>query len=143
MKEGEFELGLSEPSFGVDSFNKAKYKNETEAIANSILAVLFGKPGFFPSMPELGLNIQQLIYSFWDEIDEDMLKAEIATQCSSFKEYIDDGSLDVVKSSYMSKPLLIIVIPVQIKYTKANLALGISTDNNGKTQYNYVYEEGQ
>ena len=47
-------MDLIEPSFGVDSFNKAKYKNETEAIANSILAVLFGKPGYFPSMPELG-----------------------------------------------------------------------------------------
>lgn len=134
-------MDLIEPSFGVDSFNKAKYKNETEAIANSILAVLFGKPGYFPSMPELGLDIQNLIYSFWDEIDEDMLKAEIITQCSSFKEYVDDGSLDVIKSTYMSKPLLIIVIPVQVKYTKANLALGISTDKNGNTQYNYVFEE--
>lgn len=130
-----------EPSFGVNSFNQAKYKNETETVANSILALLFGKPGFFPSMPNLGINIQKTIYMFWDDIDTNMLKAEISAQCNAFQVYIDDGSLDVIKSSYKGQPLLLIQIPVQIKTTKETLAIGITQDANGNTKYNYVFEE--
>lgn len=130
-----------EPSFGINSFNQAKYKNETESVANAILALLFGKPGFFPSMPNLGINIQETLYMFWDEVDPDMIKAQIVAQCSEFKQYIDDGSLDVVKSSYQNKPLLLITIPVQIKNIKQTLAIGITQNENGEVKYNYVFDE--
>lgn len=132
-----------EPSFGVNTFNQAKFKNETQAVANDILALLFGKPGYFPSMPDLGINIQDTVYMFWDDIDETALKALIASQCEEFSEYINDGSLDVIKSSYNNQPLLLIVIPVQIQYKKENLAIGITTDENGNFQYNYVYQEDE
>lgn len=132
-----------EPSFGVDTFNEAKFKNETQTVATDILALLFGKPGYFPSMPELGINIQETLYMFWDELDETALKAQIAAQCEEFSEYIDDGSLDVIKSSYNDQPLLLIVIPVQIQYTKENLAIGVTTDENGNIIYNYVYQENE
>ena len=132
-----------EPSFGVDTFNEAKFKNETQTVATDILALLFGKPGYFPSMPELGINIQETLYMFWDELDETALKAQIAAQCEEFSEYIDDGSLDVIKSSYNDQPLLLIVIPVQIQYKKENLAIGVTTDENGNIIYNYVYQENE
>ena len=130
-----------EPCFGVNAFQKAKYKNETETIANAFLSLLFGRPGYFPSMPDLGINIQNTIYMFWDEIDTDMIKAQIITQCNVFKEFVDDGSLDVIKSSYNKQPLLLVVVPVQIKNTKETLAIGITQDENGNTEYNYVFEE--
>lgn len=130
-----------EPSFGTNSFNQAKYKNETETVANSILALLFGKPGFFPSMPELGIDIQKTIYMFWDEIDTDVLKAQIVAQCSEFKSYVNDGSLDIVKSIYNNQPLLLVVIPVQVLTVRENLIIGITQDSNGNTSYNYVFEE--
>lgn len=129
-----------EPSFGLNNFNQAKYKNETETIANSIINLLFGRPGYFPSMPNLGINIQNTLYMFWDEIDELVIKAQIASQCSAFREYIDDGSLDVVKSSYNGEPLLLVVIPVQIKNQKETLAIGIKQNPNGEITYNYVFD---
>lgn len=130
-----------EPSFGVNSFNQAKYKNETETIANAVLNLLFGKPGYFPSMPNLGLNIQNTIYMFWDEIDPEMIKAQIISQCSVFKEYIDNESLDVVKSSYNNQPLLLIVVPLKILNGKTSLAIGITQTATGESVYNYVFEE--
>lgn len=130
-----------EPSFGVNSFNQAKYKNETETVANAILGLLFGKPGYFPSMPSLGLDIQSTLYMFWDEVNTDVIKARIMSQCSAFKEYIDDGSLDVIKSSYNGKPLLLIVIPVQIRDTRESLAIGIRENENGSVTYNYVFDQ--
>lgn len=132
-----------EPSFGVNSFQKAKYKNETETIANAFLSLLFGRPGYFPSMPDLGIDIQSTLYMFWDEIDPNAIKAQIVAQCSAFKEFVDDGSLDVVKSSYNKKPLLLIIVPVQVKNTKETLAIGITQDENGNCEYNYVFEEAE
>jgi hypothetical protein len=130
-----------EPSFGMNAFNKAKYKNETETIANSILSLLFGRPGYFPSMPNLGIDIQSLLYSFWDEIDTEVIKMQIVSQCTAFREYIDDGSLDVIKSSYAGQPLLLIVIPVQTKNGRESLSIGITQDANGNAVYNYVFDE--
>lgn len=128
-----------EPNFGLDNFGKAKYLNETEALANSILNLLFGKPGFFPSMPDLGINIQSILYSFWDEVNVDQLKAEIITQCQSFSQYIKTGELDVIKTYNNSQPLLLIVLPTKILDGKQNLSVGITQDKNGNIAYNYVY----
>ena len=130
-----------EPCFGTNSFNKAKYKNETETVATSIINLLLGKPGYFPSMPNLGIHIQDLIYQFWDEIDENVIKAKIASQCSAFSEYVDTGELDVIKSSYNGEPLLLVTIPVQIKNSKERLSIGITQNANGETIYNYVFED--
>ena len=128
-----------EPNFGLDDFGRAKYLNETEALANSILNLLFGKPGFFPSMPDLGINIQSILYSFWDEVNVDQLKAEIVTQCQSFSQYIKTGELDVIKTYNNSPPLLSIVLPPKTLDGKQNLSVGITQAKNGNIAYNYVY----
>ena len=130
-----------EPSFGINSFNRAKYKNESETIANAFLNLLFGKPGYFPSMPNLGLDIQSKLYSFWDELDTDVLKASIVSQCTAFKEYINDNSLDIIKSSYNNQPLLLIVIPIEIDMSKSNLVIGITIDGSNSIVYNYQFDE--
>lgn len=132
-----------EPGFGMNSFNKAKIRNETETVANAIINLLFGRPGYFPSMPDLGINIQQTIYMFWDEIDPDMIKAQIAVQCNAFKEYIDTNELDVIKSEYNGQPLLLVVIPIQTKNIKESLAIGITQDKQGNTVYNYVVDTSE
>lgn len=132
-----------EPGFGMNSFNKAKIRNETETVANAIINLLFGRPGYFPSMPNLGINIQQTIYMFWDEIDPDMIKAQIAVQCEAFKDYIDTNELDVIKSEYNGQPLLLVVIPMQTKNVKESLGIGITQDKQGNTVYNYVVDTGE
>ena len=129
-----------EPCFGVNDFSEAKYKNETETVADAILTLLFGRPGFFPSMPTLGINIQNTIYMFWDEIDTTTLKAQIAAQCSAFKSFVDDCYLEVIKSSYNKQPLLLVVIPVQIKNKVESLAIGITQDASGNILYNYTFD---
>ena len=130
-----------DPELGSNAFGKAKYKNETEAIANAFLNLLFAKPGFFPSMPKLGLDIQSRLYAFWDEVDETSLQIEIEAQCKTFKEYIDDGSLQVLKTTYNRNHLLLIVVPVQVINTIEHLTIGISTDGEGNVSYNYIFEE--
>lgn len=130
-----------EPGFGLDNFDGPKYYNETETIANGLLNLLFGKPGFFPSMPDLGINIQQYLYLFEDEFDVDVLKAKIISQCSYFSQFVDDGTLQVTLTPYLNKPMLLLVLPLVIKNTKEHLAIGITRDDTGKVKYNYVFAQ--
>lgn len=130
-----------EPCMGLNSFQKAKYKNETETVAASILNLLFGKPGYFPSMPTLGINIQSYMYSFWDDIHPEAIKSKIARQCDAFSEYIETSELDVQKMEYKGKPVLLIVIPVQIKTVNKTLGIGLGKDENGNITYNYAMIE--
>lgn len=130
-----------EPGFGLNNFEGPKYSNESETIAHAILNLLFGKPGYFPSMPELGINIQQYLYSFQDDFNVDVLKAKIASQCSEFAGFVNDGTLDVIMSSYQNKPMLLIVLPLVTQNTKENLAIAITNDGNGNISYNYQFTQ--
>lgn len=134
-------LSGKEPGFGLNNFDGPKYSNETETVAHAMLNLLFGKPGFFPSMPDLGINIQQYLYFFEDDFDVNMLKAKIISQCSEFEQFINDGSLDIIMSSYLNKPLLLVVLPLVIQNSTEHLAIGITTDANGAITYNYTYVE--
>ncbi len=130
-----------EPAFGLNNFKQPKYYNESETIARSILALLFGRPGYFPSMPNLGIDIQEVLYMFWDDISPENIKARIMVQCSEFSSFIANGTLDVIKSSYKNQPLLLIVLPIINKQKSSVLKIGITTDNKGAIMYNYIFDE--
>lgn len=132
-----------DPQFGIDSYNRAKVLNESQTIVYNILTILFGKPGFYPSIPRLGMNIQQYLYSFEDEIDTTMLKAELASQCKDFIDVIEDGSFDIIKSTYNDQPLLIFVIPTIITNSEKNLFLGVTLTNKGEYRFNFTFDEVQ
>ena len=129
-----------DPQFGVDSYNRAKVLNESQTIVKNILTLLFGKPGFYPSIPQLGMNISQYLYSFEDEFDVNHIKSQLASQCKDFVDVISDGSFDVIKSEYKGQPLLIFVIPMTIASASNNLLLGVTMSENGEFKFNFVFD---
>lgn len=132
-----------DPQFGVDSYNRAKVLSESQTIVYNILALLFGKPGFYPSIPQLGMDIQQYLYSFEDEFDTAYIKSQLATQCRDFVDVIKDGTFDVIKSTYNGQPLLIFVIPTIITKKETNLLLGITITNKGEYRFNFTFDSVQ
>lgn len=128
-----------EPVFGLNNFKKPKYLNESETIEHNILALLFGRPGYFPSMPDLGMNIPEMMYSFWDEINVEAIKANMIVQCSAFDEFVINGSLDIIKSTYNNQPLLLISLPIVTKNKENVLNIGITLNKNGNIAYNSVF----
>jgi hypothetical protein len=132
-----------DPQFGANVYNRAKVLSESQTIVNNILTLLFGKPGFYPSIPTLGMNIQQYLYSFEDDFDTDFLKSQLAIQCKDFVDHISDGSFDIVKSSYKGQPLLIFVIPAIIADAESNLLLGVTVNENGEFSFNFTFEDKQ
>lgn len=129
-----------DPQIGVDSYNRPKVLNESQTIVNNILTILFGKPGFYPSIPHLGMDIRQLLYSFEDEIDVNYLKSQLASQCKDFVDAIADGTFDIVKTTYNEQPLLIFVVPTVVTNTKKNLILGVTLNSTGEFQFNFTFD---
>lgn len=135
-----------DPAFGVSSFGEPKVYSETETLANNILAVLFGKPGSIPTMPNAGMYIQDLVMQMEDEINTEEIKASLVNQCSDFKSVVNTGEFDVTKRSFtdpktgVTSPLLLIVIPTQIKHVSRSLVIGIRKSGNTIT-YNFSWVE--
>lgn len=50
----------------VDALNKPKVVSTFQLCINSILTLLFMKPGQYPSIPEIGLDIEQYLHDYSD-----------------------------------------------------------------------------
>jgi len=132
-----------DPQFGVDSYNRAKILTESQTIVYNILTLLFGKPGFYPSIPQLGMDIQQYLYSFENDFDTNALKSQLASQCRDFIDVIYDGTFDIIKSTYNEQPLLIFVIPTIITNSETSLLLGITITSKGEYRFNFTFDSIQ
>lgn len=128
---------FSEPVFGVNDFNEPKVLKDYDAIAVSVLLILFGKPGCYPSIPQLGMNIQQYLYSFYDELDVDSIRASLVYQCTLLSSTIDSNNIVVGKQIVDDNPLLIIQIPINYRRDQNQLVIGVTTNSNGSVSYNY------
>lgn len=132
-----------DPQFGANVYNRSKVLTEAQTIVNNILTLLFGKPGFYPSIPTLGMDIRQYLYAFEDDFDVNFLKSQLAIQCKDFVKHISDGTFDIVKSSYKGNPLLIFVIPAIITDTESNLLLGVTVNEKGEFSFNFTFDNMQ
>lgn len=129
-----------DPEFGTNHFNTAKYKTESQTIIDNIVTILFGIPGFFPSIPNLGMNIQSYLYQFWDTIDTNVLKAELISQCEILDIFLRDNTLDIIKTTNdIGQPLLLIVMPVLIEGSDDKVTIKITKNENGNIDYNYGF----
>lgn len=127
-----------DPTFTVNDYNKPKMLTPKETYVNNILMLLFGKPGFYPSIPSLGLNIKQYLYKFEDEINTEDIKNQLVEQCSDFLPEVNSGDLDVISTVYNERPLLIFKLP-NIDDTKSyEVAIGVTTNDKGEMIYNFV-----
>lgn len=103
-------------TFELNEFHKPRIRSELEMIKNIVLFILFSKPGQYPSLPTIGLNIEDRLYSFYDEIDEVELKNEIIKQCEILKFFFDSSTIGIRKYIYHDKPSLIIHIQGKEEY---------------------------
>lgn len=121
-------LGIGyDTTFELSEFNEPRLKSEIEVIKDALLFVLFAKPGNYPSLPLIGLDIPNMLYSFYDEINCDELKNRIIEQCAMLGEFIADGTIVIRKTIYKSQPSLLININGQEQYPDGYLSDDIGT----------------
>ena len=131
------------PTFNVNDFNEPKVLSPTESYITDVLMILFGRPGFYPSIPTLGMDISHYLYSFDDEIDTEGIKSELALQCSEFSYSINSGDMDIITTKYNGNLMLLFLMPIVKDSKDFQLVLGVTTNDKGEIIYNFVENETQ
>lgn len=151
MAGTQYGLGY-DAAFELNEFRQPKLRSEIELIKNTILFLLFTKPGQYPSLPHIGLDIQSLLYSFYDELNTDELKSQIITQCNALGSFFDIGIVSFKKVMYRGKPSLLIHIEGEEAYPDGYMKdsidsankylIGITFDELNKMIYSISTEGG-
>lgn len=128
-----------EVSFGLDNFKQAKVLSVKDSIAQLIINILMMKPGNYPSLPHIGVNLEKYLYSFEENIDVEGLKRDIFNQCSEAITFISVGDINVFVEEYENRGLLVIVIPITGLEDDSTLIIGASKDESLQTQLNYQF----
>ena len=110
-----------DPTYGLNDFNKPKVLSEAETYVRNILTILFGKPGFYPSIPNLGMDIKQYLYQF-----------------SDFLPLLNSGDMEIYSTTVNNQTLLIFVLPVLIDNNSIALSLGVTINAKGEMVYNFM-----
>lgn len=105
-------LGI-DATFELDNFDRPKKIGQLEMIKNIILFILFSKKGQIPSIPSIGMNIENLLYQHYDEIDTELIKNELISQCSVLSNFLNNSIIDIEKLIEDGKP----TIKVKMIYT--------------------------
>lgn len=126
------------PTFSTNKFNEPKVLSPMESYVNDILMILFGKPGFYPSLPTIGMNIQKYFFMFIDDINTEEIKSELVSQCSDFFPSVRNGDFEIEKTEYKGRPLLLFILPTIDDVKIHSVTIGVTTDEYGKFMYNFV-----
>ena len=128
-----------EPAFGLDKFRKPLVYEDWEAVAKAIIIVLFGKPGFYPSIPQLGIHIQDYMNERLDRIDTDQLRGQLIYQLGIISSLISTDAIVIKTRKFVGyrDPGLVISIPIYKGEDKSNIAISIVASTSETLSYNY------
>lgn len=122
-----------------DAMGKPKVITSFRSCVNAILFLLYLKPGQYPSIPELGINVGQYLYSYADDKSIAMeIKQKLIDQCNAIK--IVGVTIDCfIEEAQDNKSALIITVTGTEILTygeKSNKCIiGISPDKLDRLQY--------
>ena len=108
------ELGY-DPTFALDAFSRPKLLSEGEYVKNILMTILFMKPGQYPSLPHIGLDIRNLLYNNWDTVIEQDLIDIIIKQCVILEPYFENNMIQIRKTMHNNQPSLMIFVDVSIQ----------------------------
>ena len=118
--------------FELDEFSRPKLISPSEMIKNIILFILFSKPGSYPSLPGIGLDIQSYLYEFYDTLNVNELKQSIIDKCSLLEFYFNNNNISIIKYKDNGVPSLKINMDYVINSANGNKSksfhIGISYD---------------
>ena len=101
------ELGLS-----TNVFNKATEYQCKTAWFQLILNLIFLRPGTYPSIPNMGVGLQDYEYEYIDDV-KDNIRNKIEEQVNLFLPDVPLASVEVTSVEYEGKTILLIVISLE------------------------------
>lgn len=131
----------NEVGFGKDNFSKPKVLSKKDSIVQIIKHILFLKPGQLPSLPFIGVDIMRYINPMIDDDDLQNISERIVAQCYTVAPHLDISGVIVRSMMYKERPVLVIVIPINVDDESETLMIGVSKDTNGRVLFNYEFDE--
>ena len=131
-------------TFDLNKFSAPKLISTDELAKNIIFFILFSKPGTYPSLPMIGMDIEKYLYSFYDEINVDEIKSKLIEQCSFLEQYFSSNNISITKSIKDNKPSLDIQInysPMKEDTKLKSYHIGITYDELNEMIYTLDDEE--
>ena len=127
----------SELNFGLDTFGKQAMMNNADTIAQMLINLFLMRPGQLPSLPHIGINIRQYMYSLENEIDVSLIKNQISTQCPDLMQYLDLQSMQLIMVPYKTDTILYVFIPILTEDNTA-ISMGFKRSNtSNEITFNY------
>jgi hypothetical protein len=128
--------------FGKDGFQRMKVYTEAESVARYILEILLTRPGNYPGLPHIGLNVRQYLYHNLTELNPDDLKEQIYTQCSGLMPNIISDDLYVGTVEYNGYTFLLIRVIAQVDpTTKKTINYAFYQNELKQMKFNFEIEE--
>ncbi len=115
----------TETSLEINSFDKPKELTEVEAWSQLLLNLIFLKPGTYPSMPEMGVGIENYQYDFLEEAVEELSTA-ITSQQQLFLPDVPLAGVQIAKTERQGQPILIIQLFFNIEKEMTSTAIAIN-----------------
>lgn len=107
LTSSPLESSKKETSLEIDSFDKPCEYSDVAAWSQLLLNLIFLKPGTYPSLPEMGVGIEDYQYEFLDEVI-DALSSKINEQRTIYLPDVPLAGLQISKMEQNGDPILII-----------------------------------
>ena len=126
----------------VDEFTKPKVISTFQMCVNAILTLLFMKPGQYPSIPELGINIESYLFEYADDpsIPRE-IKTKLEDQCNVIS--MVGITVDCMFDKLDGHPALVIQIEGDEQLATGSqsnkVVIGISYDKLNKLYSRKIY----
>lgn len=107
-----------ELDFKLNGFGKQKVFTEAEASSRQILSLLFMRPGDYPSLPNMGINISKEIrYKDMDYITGNVLKEKIVEQIRKYAAQVEMEDLEITPVKYKGQYFVMLVFKLVAERT--------------------------
>ena len=111
--------------------------SQAETITQMLVNLFLMRPGQLPSLPHIGLDIRQYMYSFEDEVDVSLIRNKISAQCPDLMQYIDSANMQLIMVPYKEDTILYFFIPLTIDDNYA-ISIGFKrSSSNNEITFNY------
>ncbi len=117
-----------EVTLEINAFDKPKELSQVEAWSQLLLNLIFLRPGTYPSMPEMGVGIEDYQFDFLEDAIEELTAAITAQQ----KTYLSDIPLNGINCSqieHKGAPVLLIQFVFNVEDQLKTSAIAINTSS--------------
>ena len=122
------ESSKTETALQINSFDKPDELNDVKAWSQLLLNLIFLKPGTYPSLPEMGVGIEDYQYDFLEEAVSE-LSTQITTQQQTYLPDVPLSGVQISKMEQSGQPILVIQLFFSTESGDTSSAIAINTSS--------------